>query len=1281
MVTFSIPGDDVVETARGTPSSRSHLSFGKRASAAASPYGRSSARRVGTPYASSSRKLLATLDEVPSSSFDQSSTGTARNIFRASAMPNSPAISTFSPSLPGSTTKKVFAPGAATPEPSRVYRESIAHATPRGMAAKTGSKELFTMRIASPPRELTGELLTQKVPKEWNAKGSIYADQFLAHLCPPELDEEQRRQFFCILDLRRLKYAANEIFNSKDWKLNVINFAKEFEKSRSIILLRYGLYEFQNVKPSKEVLKRWRREHGLPDPEDEEADPSTPSRSSTSKKRKATDGDMVAASSSSTPGKRRALDQTVSHTEPASSVSTPVSKNKRKASMSEEHPAKMQKSTPSSAKSLFEKITNKSAAVGSPSGTPTAVPRQNLNPFNVNKPATSSNLACSVFTATKPPGISSTPPAGGSGRSNIFGHLSDSSSAKNSAVDADAESESDSEQDNTQGAGHSDEPSVSASGAGDTGSQFGSSLFSRRPEVSAEGLGGTGAGLSSAPSTPDTTPGPSLFDRVTKGNDGWPVRAEEAAEHTKPQAIAEGQGEKHTGADADADAEAETEPVPESQVGLQAKSGQEKAAVVDQTWNPTTTPIKFAPSATSASTTSLFGSSGGSVFGIKTTAPSSNVFGAVKQGSSSTRDSSTGVAVDQAEKDGGESDKENESQSTKKALFGTKTPAGQSAFGSNPFAAQSSSSEPGKPAASLFGGSTTTTSGPKAEAKPTEANTAPSLFVQQSMKPSETAASFSLFGAKPVETSTTNVPEKSSSAPASIFGESFTSKAAPESNNANDKNVFGAFASAKPSVFGAPSSATSAESVAAKTDAPKLSFGFSDATASSTTAPSAAVSKPLFGAPKSPSDAAPMGAAGTNINLFGSPMQQDNPSPAKKMFTGSGNSSGKSAPKFKFGETSKFGEISKLGETSSQPAATNIFGASKTSAQPASGSSTPTEATSFGSIGASAGLSSNVGSGPVKLNFNFGSGATPAAAAAPSSTGFNNPFSAGDGGTNAATPATAPGSSGMFSFGSSASLGSSSPFQFGGSSNNNNNNDNKSAPTFGGASGSGKALSFDFGTGGAAPQGTGSGFGSKPAVPVFNLQPPAGGSTTTGTNSPQYFGGGSSLASTPATGTPEPTARADVVKEGEANDDEDGEKHEQVNLADAVDEDEEVLHEVRAKVLKFVTASERSDDGGDGKANPKSPWSTQGVGQLRMLKHKNTKLVRLLLRAEPRGHVALNRAVLPTMSYKADEKYVKLTTTNEKGNGLETWMIQVKTKELAQHLADAMEQNKESNKG
>lgn len=167
------------------------------------------------------------------------------------------------------------------------------------------------------------------------------------------------------------------------------------------------------------------------------------------------------------------------------------------------------------------------------------------------------------------------------------------------------------------------------------------------------------------------------------------------------------------------------------------------------------------------------------------------------------------------------------------------------------------------------------------------------------------------------------------------------------------------------------------------------------------------------------------------------------------------------------------------------------------------------------------------------------------------------------------------------------------------------------------------------------------------------------------------------MATTPAGGTPEPSAQVTTKTSAPDNNDEEGEKHEQISLTEGAETDEDIVHEVRAKVLKFVPAGEASD--GEEKKS-KSPWATMGVGSLRLLKHKESNAVRLLLRAEPRGNVAMNRSVLPDLSYKADEKYVKMTTSNEKGDGLETWMIQVKTKDLAKALAEALETNKAFNK-
>lgn len=186
-------------------------------------------------------------------------------------------------------------------------------------------------------------------------------------------------------------------------------------------------------------------------------------------------------------------------------------------------------------------------------------------------------------------------------------------------------------------------------------------------------------------------------------------------------------------------------------------------------------------------------------------------------------------------------------------------------------------------------------------------------------------------------------------------------------------------------------------------------------------------------------------------------------------------------------------------------------------------------------------------------------------------------------------------------------------------------------------------------------------------------------------DSPFNFGGASSLATTPATGTPEPGAQSEDGHGKQA--DGDDAPQEQISLTDGGpgEEDEAVVHEVRAKAVKLVIDGKDSDGGGDDSSSKdkKSPWKVQGVGPLRVLKHKTTGAARMLLRAEPRGHIALNKLILPNFTYKPEStggKYVKVTTSDDKGTGLETWMLQVKTKELAQSLADALEANKGSSK-
>ncbi|KAI0421399.1 hypothetical protein F5X98DRAFT_390554 [Xylaria grammica] len=412
--------------------------------------------------------------------------------------------------------------------------------------SNTTSTEPFKMRIPSPDPDLTGQVVAQAVPDDPNRTGSIYADQFLARKCPSHFDELQRRQFFCILDLRRLKYAADEIFAQKDWKLNILNFAKEYEKSRGLIMLRYGLYEFKNVKPSSEVLKKWRAAHGLPpEPEDDQA--SSPNRqkagTTASTKRKAeeelTPRDNTLMVSNANQNKRRNLAHEVD--DPTLTVPAPFKKSKRKADETEEvdenKPNKQLKPTPSAATSLLANIINKP----SNGGTSPLKPSSQTSLFGISKPNTAqdSNFATkanpfqptssSLFPSPAKTNNVGTPsgsvfagsnvvatPTASAG--NIFGYLSESSpsSSGNEKDDADdhetdSEPEPDSEE---QGPSAAVSTGTSTPPVQNGASLFGASKANNTSSIFGEPLKPTG----------QTAKG-GLFGRVQLGANGQPVRA------------------------------------------------------------------------------------------------------------------------------------------------------------------------------------------------------------------------------------------------------------------------------------------------------------------------------------------------------------------------------------------------------------------------------------------------------------------------------------------------------------------------------------------------------------------------------------------------------------------------------------------------------------------------------------------------------------------------------------------------------------------------------------
>jgi len=994
----------------GTPRSRPLLKFANRVYTSSPQTG---TKRFGSPSAAGSSRRLFDRGALPPSSLDRSRMDAASNIFRASSL--STATTRFEPAIPSGTTRRLFAP-AATPEPKKMQR-SIK--TPGGTKLKANEKDLFEMRIPSPAPELTGQALTERLPKDVDHHSHVYADQYAADLCPEGFTDEQRRQFFCILDLRRLKYAANEIFSRKDWRVNVMNFSKEYEKSRSLIMLRYGLYEFKNVKPSEDVLRKWRVAHGLEvEPTASEA-PARKAEPPKGTKRKAEDElhpkDTALSTSSANPNKRK-----LTENEPTLAPSTTPNAKRpffgRQSEPDENQPAAAQKPTapPSITKSLFEKIAG---------GTNT--------PTKAKPSIFGSTLAPNPFAATAKP----TPNGGASvfdkhtkqsmGSANIFGYLSDAGSPQNSGVDADGESETDSEQET--------EENVAASGGTNTPNVVPAapSLFN----VKKIGSSGLATGPSSTSSdAKESSNSLSLFDRVTKGNDGRPVRVQD-------------------------------EPVTEEAAAEEAKETPAKETPANKTWDPAT-PIKFAPSAPVA--TSIPGGTAANIFGQRPGVGSS--IGSKKE-DSSTPAASSQQSNAETDKSAGESDKENTAQP--KSIFGasTTTPAPTS-FGSSlckPAERKDASGPaPLSAAASMFkaaaekkdtpGSQPDGASSKSDSAKPPDAP-APSLFGTASSGASNmfgakqptpnglVSQSSSLFGSKP-PTNEAPAPSPFAQKPAetpadatkptpNLFRPNSSATAFVASTEAPKSSIFGTTTPAAPqsNLFGSTAASTSAPTpsffvsapATTEADAPKPSsslFG-----TSTTMAPSNSLfgqSKPaLGGAPsftfgaKPASEEKKPGADSKPANpLFGSPMKQDGPSPGKRSF---GDAMQEDSPvrKKQFGQSSSslFGAQN---AAPSQPA---------TSAPFAFGGGTPAAPAAPPAIFGSNGQ-------PPKIDFNFGGASAPGAVASPFG-GSTQPanggfvFNASGNGTSNVTPAagTNGGESNMFAFNASASTPQKGPGQ------------------------------------------------------------------------------------------------------------------------------------------------------------------------------------------------------------------------------------------------------------
>jgi len=956
----------------------------------------------------------------------------------------------FTPPVPANAYKATFPPET----PGRLYKSSAAELSGRGMS-KTTSSDLFTMRIPEPDPKLTGEAIAKQVPEDPSRTGSVYASEFLAHLCPAEFNETQRNQFFCILDLRRLKYAANEIFQKKDWKLNILNFAKEYEKSRSLIMLRYGLFEFKSVKVSKDVLHKWKLANNIPDDDDDDGGSMVAATPAPKIRVNGTEGILGKRKQEEDhPQPKRAR---VAERPPLAETTTPALNsggNKRKATVApddvdETPPTKSAKATlgTSATKAFFEKVANtpakgKEATSGVTPRVPahktsaddsSKTPKARPNVFAPAPKLTDGSLVRSVLDGGLKPSPSQS--------NNIFGYLSDASSAKGSGNEnADADGE-DSDESGDVSENHDvsqSEPSVVASGGIATPQPDGP-LFQRAKPAAIISGSGTSSDVSEAGS------GKSLKDRVSKDAHGEPVRAvqEKAA------------------------------PTFGSQPSTQRPASPVKtAAPVNQTWNPET-PIKFGAQPPPAV----------SVFGASSTKPTPSLFASSTSAAASTTPAGFGFgsapAAQPAEAPSPPKGTGADPTPEPAGLGSGRTAAPQPAFGSAPSQAQPSLFAS---SASAFGKAARVE--PRAEV-PAPAAAVPSLFAAQAQTPAAPVLqSQTLFGTagkpdttKTVEpvskglfgtTSTLSQPSsgslfpgtsKTSSTGFNIFGGAPASTPAAAGEQTQTKSPFGA-ASGQPSsnLFGTggakANGALGATDAAAASSAKSL-FGISSAPVAGQD------SKPLFGnAPPSGTET-PKPAS----NLFGA-----TPAPASASYTFGSTPVPTSAPSI--APTISFGTTFGTQPGASQPTGQVVFGGGDSGSAGSSFTFTAGGNNPFSSEGAGA---------PSLPTMNFGGGG---GGAAPATTSFT--FGAGSGATTPAAGATPTPS---FSFGGAQPSGNTgpSPGLFGGG---------PSAPT------SGAGSLFNFGGATQPADGSTAFPQQKPAPFGINLAPHPSG-TSTGTSKSQ----------------------------------------------------------------------------------------------------------------------------------------------------------------------------------
>ena len=160
----------------------------------------------------------------------------------------------------------------------------------------------------------------------------------------------------------------------------------------------------------------------------------------------------------------------------------------------------------------------------------------------------------------------------------------------------------------------------------------------------------------------------------------------------------------------------------------------------------------------------------------------------------------------------------------------------------------------------------------------------------------------------------------------------------------------------------------------------------------------------------------------------------------------------------------------------------------------------------------------------------------------------------------------------------------------------------------------------------------------------------------------------------------ESTSRATSPGAGESGNEASDQVHEEeshpeldTTEASRAEADEDTIFEVKAKAHKMMES--KHFNGTTGKDEITRQWKVQGVEQLRILKHRDTKKTRILMKLKVNGRVVLNAGLQKSLTYElASPKVVRVPVATE--SKVESWTIQVGKEEDAKELAKLLEENK-----